>query len=438
MKLLPWMACALVALVALPALAAGGSRAVDGAFVTWDNGFNEVGQPETDTTVNITPGGRVTFSYPEGGSVHNVVFEDGREPDVVHPDRGGCGQPDRAGAAVAAELPGPGLGGLLHLRRGRHVSLLSAASTRTWWARSWSGRAPRRRRRPPRPRRRPPRRHRDGHSHGHGHGDRDRDRRPIGAPHGGARRRRSAGVLVAGRVEPDAPRQQRDDQGRRAGHVRVPDRQATSTTSRSTEPAPASCPQTKASPGGSLDTNDAPPMPGTFNNGWGPGWEGYCTFPNVGTYTLICQVHSSDMRGTIIVEPVATATPTATATATATTRRPRRPHARRRRRPRPPRRPRRPQPQPRRPRPPRPRRDRHRGATPTPTDTTPGPTTQTLPAAPGPAPAAKGNPQLKVAAATLKRKARTFTVSGTIAGTATGKVRVVLTYRSARRSARRR
>ena len=58
MKLLPWMACALVALVALPALAAGGSRAVDGAIVTWDNGFNEVGQPESDTTVNITPGGR--------------------------------------------------------------------------------------------------------------------------------------------------------------------------------------------------------------------------------------------------------------------------------------------------------------------------------------------------------------------------------------------
>ena len=61
-------------------------------------------------------------------------------------------------------------------------------------------------------------------------------------------------------------------------------------------PAPASCPHTKASPGGSLDTDDAPPMPGAFGNGWGPGWEGYCTFPNVGTYTLICQVHAGHAR----------------------------------------------------------------------------------------------------------------------------------------------
>ena len=36
----------------------------------------------------------------------------------------------------------------------------------------------------------------------------------------------------------------------------------------------------------------------------------------------------------------------------------------------------------------------------------------------------RANPQLKVGSATLKRKTRTFTVAGTIAGTASGKVRV--------------
>ena len=66
-----------------------------------------------------------------------------------------------------------------------------------------------------------------------------------------------------------------------------------------------------------------------------------------------------------------------------------------------------------------------------PPDATPEPTAQPLPGAqPPPAPpAAKANPQLKVGSATLKRKARTFAVAGTIAGAVTGKVRVVLTYR---------
>ena len=39
------------------------------------------------------------------------------------------------------------------------------------------------------------------------------------------------------------------------------------------------------------------------------------------------------------------------------------------------------------------------------------------------------NPQLKVGSATLKRSTRTFAVAGTIAGTASGKVRVQLTYK---------
>ena len=78
-KVLPWMICALVALFIVPALANGDSHAredVDGAFVVYDNGFHEAGQSLDDNTVNITPGGRVTFGYPVGFSVHNVDFEE--------------------------------------------------------------------------------------------------------------------------------------------------------------------------------------------------------------------------------------------------------------------------------------------------------------------------------------------------------------------------
>ena len=79
-KVLPWMICALVALFVVPALANGDSHAarenVDAAFVVFDNGFHEDGRPLDDNTVNITPGGRVTFSYPVGFSVHNADFEE--------------------------------------------------------------------------------------------------------------------------------------------------------------------------------------------------------------------------------------------------------------------------------------------------------------------------------------------------------------------------
>src|SRR5688572_8400207 len=85
-KFLPWMACALVALVCVPALAFGGredsGQAIDGAFATYDNGFREVGQPVEDNVVNIGVGERVTFRSPAGSSdppnagVHNVAFEE--------------------------------------------------------------------------------------------------------------------------------------------------------------------------------------------------------------------------------------------------------------------------------------------------------------------------------------------------------------------------
>ena len=85
-KVLPWMACALVALVFIPALASGDPHwndrvEVDGAFETYDNGFREVGQPVLDNTVNIAVGERVTWRSPLEGDppnqgVHNVAFDE--------------------------------------------------------------------------------------------------------------------------------------------------------------------------------------------------------------------------------------------------------------------------------------------------------------------------------------------------------------------------
>ena len=79
-KVLPWMACALVALIFIPALALGdphasNEQAADGTMLTFDNGFYEAGQPTTDTVVNIQPGERVTFRSPTGKVQRAVLRE---------------------------------------------------------------------------------------------------------------------------------------------------------------------------------------------------------------------------------------------------------------------------------------------------------------------------------------------------------------------------
>jgi plastocyanin len=86
-------------------------------------------------------------------------------------------------------------------------------------------------------------------------------------------------------------------------------------------PKPALCPQTKPSTGGTIDPDNAPPMPAWAQP---PGWEGSCTFDTPGTYTFVCSTHPVEMTGTVVVEPgseptvTPTATPTETATPTAT------------------------------------------------------------------------------------------------------------------------
>jgi plastocyanin len=48
-------------------------------------------------------------------------------------------------------------------------------------------------------------------------------------------------------------------------------------------------------------------------------WEGQCTFSKPGTYTFVCTVHPSEMRGTITVNPDGTTTTTTTTPTTPTT-----------------------------------------------------------------------------------------------------------------------
>src|SRR3954470_24582547 len=86
---LPWLVCAVIAAVGVPTLAwgeAGDSRAeapVDAAFVTGDNFFQDTAGGSGDSSVTITPGGKVTFTSPvsaENTAVHNVDFDFDTQP----------------------------------------------------------------------------------------------------------------------------------------------------------------------------------------------------------------------------------------------------------------------------------------------------------------------------------------------------------------------
>src|SRR6188768_2231424 len=72
MRYLPWLACAAVGAVVIPAIASGEQR-VPGTIRVVDFGFTNPATGETGVTINA--GETVTFSYPEGFSAHNVVFE---------------------------------------------------------------------------------------------------------------------------------------------------------------------------------------------------------------------------------------------------------------------------------------------------------------------------------------------------------------------------
>src|SRR5690349_17812425 len=79
-RYLPWLACFAVGGIGVPAFASAagspgsGAAAVPGTIMVVDFGFEN---PATqDSTVTINAGETVTFSYPNGGSFHNVDFAD--------------------------------------------------------------------------------------------------------------------------------------------------------------------------------------------------------------------------------------------------------------------------------------------------------------------------------------------------------------------------
>src|SRR4051812_3770847 len=78
---LPWVACVVGLLICVPALAFGGQQkqaTTSGAFVAIDNPnrFQDVngGAPDDNIVEVSLPNASVDFSYPTGGSSHNVVW----------------------------------------------------------------------------------------------------------------------------------------------------------------------------------------------------------------------------------------------------------------------------------------------------------------------------------------------------------------------------
>jgi cytochrome c len=108
-RYLPWLACVVVAALAVPprALAnAESAQASAASFVAYDFGFRDATKTADDptaTTVTVTPGSTVDFSYPTGSSVHNVHFGDAGTG--IGPQPTSCAQ--TAGPALGAVPPLP-------------------------------------------------------------------------------------------------------------------------------------------------------------------------------------------------------------------------------------------------------------------------------------------------------------------------------------------
>ena len=75
MRLKPaWALCAIAAAIAIHSLAWGDSPPLTASLYAYDFGFQDA-PGSGNSTVTIAPGGTIEFSYPEGSSSHNVVFD---------------------------------------------------------------------------------------------------------------------------------------------------------------------------------------------------------------------------------------------------------------------------------------------------------------------------------------------------------------------------
>ena len=269
---LPWVACAMAGVIAVPTLAFGESNSA--TVVVTDTGF-------VDSVVEIMAGGTVAFSYPSGNARHNVFFE-GPQPtscrqtagDVWSPNPplpwytqgpGWAGEctfdapgtyPFRSqgnfalrGAVVVVAIPTPTPTATPTATASPAAILAKESSSpaRNWFQDASTSDP-------------------DDHSVTVGPGGSVTFSYPVGA---------SVHNVVFGASQP------------------------------------ASCTQTAGT------ITSAPPLPAYVQPA---GWAGFCTFATVGTYTFVCSAHP-EMTGAVVVEedaPVPTPTPTPTATSTST------------------------------------------------------------------------------------------------------------------------
>jgi plastocyanin len=301
---LPWLACAVLAAIAVPALASGQPRQeaqrADAAFIVGDNFYVDAnGSGPEDNAVTIAVGEKVTFSYPTGplsNSVHNVVFDEGPKPSSCVQTQAAEGLPIDTNTTepVPDHSQPPGWAGECTFDTpGTYTFLCEAHQTAMTGTITVTG----------------------------GTGTPTPTPTPTATPtatptgpritaHDGGGKNwfqdassssqtdNSVTIKAGERVSFDYPA------GASVHNVDFPN-----------GPKPTLCPQTKASGQIPIDTNDAPPMPAFAQP---PGWDGYCQFDAPGTYTFVCTAHTVEMTGTVIVEPIETPTPTPTPTQTAT------------------------------------------------------------------------------------------------------------------------
>jgi plastocyanin len=310
---LPWVVCAVMFVVGVPALASGEERApapADAAMTVHDNYFQDASTPGTaDHDVSITTGGKVTFAYGDDGSssaAHNVAFRDGPQPAACKQTVGSDIDPDDTpplpdgpqgvGWGGYCTFDAPGTYSFYCQVHGGMEGTIEVTGSATPTATPTATATPTPTPTPPAAAARV-----DAHDSG---------ARNYWQERGSADTDNSVTVKPGERVAFAFPA------GASVHNLEF-----------KSSPAPASCPQTKAPAGFALDADDAPPMPAFAT---AAGWEGYCTFPAAGTYAFVCGVHP-EMTGSVVVQADATPTQTATATPaqTATAVPPRRPRPRR-------------------------------------------------------------------------------------------------------------
>jgi plastocyanin len=282
----PWIACALIALFAVPTLAAGSSDVkapANGAFLVFDEGFRDVAGDPGDTDVTVAVGETVTWSYPAGNEAHNVVFDAGQMSGC----QGLPNAPDTEGWQGSCTFSTPGTYGFfcqLHANMRGTVTVTGSGTPTPSASPSPSPTV-------------------------------------TASPYPTATPPATPGFVGTEQSSTDPSPKWMNSQGATS------DPTETITAGQSVSfaypaggqnhdvnfkaaPKPASCTLTKQS--NAPDIYPAPPLPEFVS---AAGWAGYCTFTAPGTYSFVCDAHPS-MTGKVIV--VAAATPTATATSTET------------------------------------------------------------------------------------------------------------------------